>query len=121
MSSYPSISAHFFSCYYRRRHQVTLAIRQILQPTHNAEAICEMVEDVLTEWGIPLIKVLAILTYNGSNMVKAFHDQFCNGDKEEDDGLDESETIDFDGDEHEFKSKKLMMMLLLVCLVRVGA
>ena len=64
-----------------------------MQHPHNAETIRE---DVLTEWGIPLSKVLDILTDNGNNMVKAFHEQFCDGDKEEDEGLDESETIDFD-------------------------
>ena len=92
-SSYLGITAHVFSRYDHRRHQVTLAVRQIVQHPHNAETIRE---DVLTEWGIPLSKVLNILTDNGNNMVKAFHEQFCDGDKEEDEGLDESETIDFD-------------------------
>lgn len=39
-----------------------------------------------------------------SNMVKVFHEQFFDGDKEEDEGLDESETIDFD------KNKKTSKM-----------
>jgi len=68
-SSYLGITAHVFSRYDHRRHQVTLAVRQIVQHPHNAETIRE---DVLTEWRIPLSKVLDILTDNGNNMVKAF-------------------------------------------------
>lgn len=63
-SSYLGLTAHFFSRYNHRRHRITLAVRQIMQHPHNAETIREMVEEILKEWGIPLDKILAILTDN---------------------------------------------------------
>ena len=82
--SYLGLTAHFFSRHDHRCHQITLAVRQIMQHPHNAETIRGMVEEILKEWGIPLDKILAILTDNGSNMIKAFREQCFNGDNEED-------------------------------------
>ena len=88
-SSYLGITAHFFSSLDHRRHRVTLAVRRIPHP-HTAENIRRIVDEVLREWKIPVCNVMAILTDNASNMVKAFRqeveDTLC-----EDDTTDESD------------------------------
>ena len=106
-SSYLGLTAHFFSRYDHRRHRITLAVRQIMQHPHNAETIREMVEEILKEWGIPLDKILAILTDNGSNMIKAFREQCFNGDNEEDEISSENEAISFDEEEQDFESREV--------------
>jgi len=45
----------------------------------------EVVQEVLVEWNIPLAKVFAILTDNGSNMLKAFHSSFVESEDDQDD------------------------------------
>ena len=45
-SSYLGITAHFFSSFDRKRHQVTLAVRKMPHP-HNAEHILEVTETLL--------------------------------------------------------------------------
>lgn len=36
------------------------------------EAICDLTNAIISEWGIPLNKLQFIITDNGSNMVKAY-------------------------------------------------
>ena len=40
---------------------------------HNANSIRTVLSNILDDWEIPLEKVKVIVTDNGSNMVKAFH------------------------------------------------
>ena len=77
-----------------------------MQHPHNAETIREMVEEILKEWAIPIDKILAILTDNGSNMIKAFREQCFNGDNEEDEISSENEAISFD-EEQDFESREV--------------
>ncbi len=52
---------------------------------HNAESILDITEVVLQEWNIPPAKLQAILTDNGSNMVKAFRQHFMDEDDMDED------------------------------------
>ena len=65
------ITAHFFGRKDQHRHSVTLAVRNFSHP-HTGERVRELVDEVLREWEIPVSKVVAILTDNGSNMLRAF-------------------------------------------------
>ena len=94
-SSYLGITGHFFSWHDRKCHHVTLAVHIMPHP-HNAEHILEIAETVLQEWNIDPGKVQAVLTDNGSNMVKAFREHFKDDDEDE-----EEEDIDDDDDENE--------------------
>ena len=69
-SSYLGITTHFFSRKDQCRHSVTLAMRNFSHP-HTGERVRELVDEVLREWEIPVSKVVAILTDNGSNMLKS--------------------------------------------------
>ena len=53
---------------------MTLAVHQ-MPPSHTAESIRAIVDQVLLE--IPSLKISAILTDNGSNIVAAFRGHFC--------------------------------------------
>ena len=83
-AAYLGISAHFILRRDHQRHAVTLAVRRLPSP-HTAERIEDLLREVITEWDIPENKINAILTDNGSNMVKAFQDwlQVIQGDSEE--------------------------------------
>ena len=70
-SSYLGVMAHFFSLKDHLRHRVTVAVRR-MPPPHTAENIRAVIQEVLGEWEVPLGKVSAILTDNGSNMVASF-------------------------------------------------
>ena len=70
-SSYLGVTAHFFSPKDHLRHRVTVAVRRMPSP-HTAENIRAVIQEVLGEWEVPLGKVSAILTDNGSNMVASF-------------------------------------------------
>ena len=54
-----------------RRQVATLAVRVLPSP-HTADCNEELVREVLQNWDIPLQKISAVLTDNGSNMVAAF-------------------------------------------------
>ena len=66
-----------------------LAVRSFESP-HTGERILHIVKAVLQEWDIPCHQVGKILTDNGSNMLKAFHDTI--EDSNDDDSLDPSEN-----------------------------
>jgi len=70
-SFYMGTTAHFVGPKNHKWNHVTLAVRRFLHP-HTGKHIREVVQEVLVEWNIPLAKVFAILTDNGSNMLKAF-------------------------------------------------
>ena len=72
--SYLGVTAHFFSQRDHRRHNVTIAVCRIPSP-HIGEHIREIIDEVLAEWELPTNKIGAILTDNGSNMLKAFRIQ----------------------------------------------
>ena len=76
---------------------MTLAVQRMPHP-HNAEHILEITETVLQEWNIQPDKIQAILTNNGSNMVKAFQQQFNDQDKDTDDCSDDDASEDEIGD-----------------------
>ena len=108
-SSYMGITAHFFSRKDHCRHCVTLAVTRFPHP-HTGQHVREVVEEVLGEWEIPVSKVTAILTDNGSNMLKAFSTQIVQNearDDEEDNVLDHDEVEVDQGDEEEFVSKEI--------------
>lgn len=115
-SSYLGVTAHFFSQRDHRRHRVTLAVKRMSHP-HNAESIRELIDEVLKEWSIPLSQVGAVITDNGSNMVKAFQQQcFANGEDEEDaeeedesdswKEFDETESDTITDDEEDFVARE---------------
>ena len=97
-SSYHGVTAHFFSRRDHRRHRVTLAVRRMPHP-HSAVNIRAIVDEVLEEWNIPHSKVMAILTDNASNMLKAFQQELLNTDSAEESEAEElSEGEDYDVD-----------------------
>ena len=94
-SSYLGITAHFFSRRDHKRHRVTLAVRRMPHP-HNAVNIRDITDQVLQEWNIPHSKILAILTDNASNMLKAFQQELHVQDSE-----DENEELPPDDEDYE--------------------
>ena len=57
-SSYLGVTAHFFTRWDHRRHQITLAVRRMPHP-HNAVSICVIIEKVLkgaVAWKRKLVK-----------------------------------------------------------------
>ena len=83
-SSYLGITGHFYSQKDHLRHCVTLAVR--MPSPHTGENIRELVDIVLDKWEIPLCKVSATLTDNGSNMLAAFRPRVserCNPDDDQ--------------------------------------
>ena len=106
-SSYLGITAHFFGRKDHRKHRIVLAVRKFAHP-HTGEHVREVVDKVLMEWEIPTAKVSAILTDNGSNMLKAFRthimegdegDKEEDGDKEDEEGDKEDEDADKEDEE----------------------
>ena len=81
------VSQLIFSWLDRKCRQVTLAVRRMPHP-HSAEHILEITETVLQEWNIQLDK----LTHDGSNMVKAFRQQFNDQDEDTDDCSDDEDA-----------------------------
>ena len=66
-----------------------------------------MVKAVLQDWDIPCHQVGKILTDNGSNMLKAFHDTLDYNNSNDDDSLDpadetEPEAVAVEEDESNF-------------------
>jgi len=64
---------------------------------HNAENIREILNEVLQEWCIPSTKVGVVITDNGSNMVKAFRQDYITAEGDDANEEDESD-IDVDLD-----------------------
>ena len=92
-ASYLGLSAHFFTKSDHRRHTVTLAVRRLPSP-HTAERIEELVREIIKEWEIPESKISAIITDNGSNMIKAFRDWLQEIQSDEDEEEKEEMLID---------------------------
>lgn len=83
------VTAHFFTPHDHKRNQATLAVRKIASP-HTVDHIEATVEEFLGEWSIPKDKISAVLTDNGSNMVKAFR-EWLGGLNETSDNSEEEE------------------------------
>ena len=66
---------------------------------HTGEHVRELVDEVLREWEIPVSKVVAILTDNGSNMLRAFSTLVQ--DKESNDEESENMEVEVDKSEHD--------------------
>ena len=87
-SSYIGVSSHFFSCKDNTSHYPMIAVRQIHHPT-TGENIRALFEEIIAKWGMPGDKVMAVVTDNGSNVIKAFKElvmeteQYLSDDKEE--------------------------------------
>ena len=91
-TSYLGLSAHFFTQSDHRRHTVTLVVRQLPSP-HTAERIEELVCEIIKEWEIPENKISAIITDNGSNMIKAFRDWLQKIQKDDEDEEENEELL----------------------------
>jgi hypothetical protein len=68
--SYLAISASFFHPTCHKPVHVLLNLHAISHP-HTGDMIAEKIQLTLSEWNIPVSKVLTVITDNGSNMVKA--------------------------------------------------
>ena len=95
-ASFLGVTAHFFTPHDHKRNRVTLAVRRLASP-HTADHVEATVEDILAEWEVPKEKISAILTDNGSNMIKAFREwldelQETNEDPGEDEAQEEPES-----------------------------
>ncbi len=96
-ASYLGVTAHFFTPCDHKRNRVTLAVRRLASP-HTADHVEATVEEILGEWDIPKEKISAILTDNGSNMVKAFKEWLADlHEATEDSGEDEPQEQPADG------------------------
>lgn len=110
-SSYLGVTAHFYSHSDDQYHSVLVAVRYISELRHTAETVAAIFTEVLSEWEIPVEKVGFVVTDNGSNVVKAFRQDYFqqlvdnrhhkdedDNDKDEDDQADESaeEMVDDD-------------------------
>ena len=104
-SSYLGITAHFFGRKDHQRHHVTLAVRRFHHP-HTGERVREIVQEVLTEWNIPLRKVFTISTDNGSNMLRAFRTSMMESEKDNSDHQDEAAGDEKDEEDEEEKEEE---------------
>ena len=104
-SSYLGITGHFFCRQDQKKHVVTLAVR-ILPHPHTAEYIRSTLDEVLSEWCIPLTKLKAVITDNGSNMVKAFRNiaSITDDSDNEEEELEEEEVT---GEDVDFVQREL--------------
>jgi hypothetical protein len=73
--SFVGITAHFIDKSRRQPVRLLLTVKEILGK-HNAENIAKTVREALSEsqWTFPQEKIRCIVTDNGSNIVKAFHE-----------------------------------------------
>ncbi len=94
-ASYLGITAQFLTPRNHKRNRATLAVRQLPSP-HTGDNVEAVVEEVLGEWSIPREKVSAILTDNGSNMVKEWLTDLH--EASDDSGKDESQEHPVPGD-----------------------
>ena len=120
-SSYLGITAHFYSHKDRRLHTVTLAMRRMPSP-HTGDNIRDLVDQVLDEWQIPLSKVSATLTDNGSNMLAAFRTQLSEDDDESDveDSDSDAALQDIDMLEIDFEEQEIEHELAFQSLKRIS-
>ena len=96
-SSYLGVTAHWFSYKDKNRHCATLAV-ELMQGSITGQAIRFALDRILHEWDIPTEKVCAVITDNGSNMVKAFKEiQQEVYHSSEDDGDSEGGSGDLEG------------------------
>ena len=92
-SSYIGISAHFFSYRDNCSHCPMLAIRRIHHPT-TGENIRIVLEQIINEWDIPRSKIMAVVTDNGSNIIKAFRDLVIEAEVSSEDAQEVSDEED---------------------------
>lgn len=104
-SSYIGVTTHFFSSKDDSSHYPMIAVRRIHHPA-TGENIRSLFEEIIAEWGIPADKVMAVVTDNGSNVIKAFKelvveaDQYSSDDKE-DEVLSDTGEEEHLSDDHE--------------------
>ncbi len=103
--SYLGITVAWFCPTTKKSRHALLSLAELEHP-HTAERIRLAVDGVLEQWQIPMHKVLALITDNGSNMIAAFkntgvvvvgvgaNDEAAN----EPDGTDDEDEVD-DGDD----------------------
>ena len=99
---------------------MTLAVRRMPSP-HTADHVREMVLTVLSEWDIPISKVMVIVTNNGSNMVAAFkkYTATCTTTDEDVDSEDDDDETDSDV-EDDFDDKELEHEATFVSMKRIS-
>ena len=68
-ASFPGVKA-YLTLHGHKRNQATLVVRRPASP-HTAKNVEAVVVEVLGEWEIPKEEISAVLTNNGSYMVKA--------------------------------------------------
>ena len=78
-SSYLEVTAHFSS---GDMQSATIAVKH-MQGSITGFAIRSAVDEILSDWDIPINKVKAVVTDNGSNMVRAFKEHIMVTDEEE--------------------------------------
>ena len=108
-SCYLGMTAHFFSQRNHQSHQVTLTVQGLPHP-HTGNSICDPTESILEGWGIPLSKVIVVITDSGSNMVKACQQHFEEDDKadeEDDDSVEDVEPEANVQEEEDLEDKKM--------------
>ena len=79
-SSYLGVTAHFFSS--GDMQSATIAVKH-MQGSITGFAIRSAIDEILSDWDIPINKVKAVVTDNGSNMVRAFKEHIMVTDEEE--------------------------------------
>ena len=99
-ASFMGVTAHFFSRKDHKRHCVTLAVKRMPSP-HTADHVLQVVREVLSDWDILPRRVLAILTDNGSNMVKAFNQVCSDMEGDEDEDVDSNVSSSVNSDDRE--------------------
>lgn len=68
--SFLAISASFFHPNNHQPKHILLNLHSLSHP-HTGDMIADKIQLTLTEWNIPMSKVLTIITDNGSNIIKA--------------------------------------------------
>lgn len=100
-SSYLGVTAHFFAQSDSEYHSVLLAVRHIEELHHTFDIIAGIFTEVVQEWGILAEKVGFVITDSGSNMVKAFRDDYFQQlvENERSEGDEENSEASMIGDE----------------------
>ena len=119
--SYLAVNCYFYDEKQEKKNVLILALKLFPHP-HYAENIKKCLQKVIQEYNIDYEKIFKTITYNGSNMVKAFKLEWRNNNHSFDDedktefefeqDFDEEElTDDFDDEENnlnrEFKRIKI--------------
>ena len=72
---------------------------------HTADHVRDLVYEVLSEWNIPLNKVMVVVTDNGSNMVTVFKKFVAtDGDEADDSEMDEEDDSKIEEDDADSES-----------------